>query len=126
MRCFICTLDKINLGIPAERTERIIPVARVQTAVHETENQELFISLPALLRQKDAAAPHGVVLKPADGPVKTVLLTPKIDIDMEIPEESIHQLPQALSGLSCFRGAYFNNQGLYLILDPEKLTGGIP
>jgi hypothetical protein len=121
LKYFICALDKINLGIPAERTERIIPVARAQSAVRETENQEVFISLPALFRQKDTAgsAPHGLVLKSS---VKTVLLTPRIDVELEIPEDEIHSLPQALAGaFRYFRGAYCKGESLVLILDPEKL-----
>ena len=127
MRYFICALDKINLGIPTEQTERIIQVTRVQTAEYETENQETFISLPVLFKQKDSSAPHGLVLKlSSSAAVKTVLLTPKIDIDMEIPEESIHQLPDAFAGVFRYvRGACFNNKNLILIISPEKLMEGI-
>jgi len=132
MKYFICALDRMNIGVPAERTERIIPVARAQTALLETEgeagNQNVFISLPVLFKQKDPAAPHGVVLKntepqtSAANPGKTILLTPRIDIDLEIPEENIHGLPGAFAGLlGCFRGGCFNDQNLILILNPEKI-----
>ena len=121
--------SRINLGIPAEQTERIVSVTRIQDAVCETENQEVFISLPALLKQKDTAAPHGIVLKP---PVpgsqsvvtstKTILLTPKIDSELEIPEEDIHSLPRAMDGGAYrhFRGAYCTDTSIILILNPEK------
>jgi hypothetical protein len=132
MKYFICALDKVHLGIPAERTERIIPVTRPQTAVYETENHETFISLPALFQLKDASAPHGLVLKTSctekESPaaIQTVLLTPRIDIDLEIPEEKIHRLPETLSPLfHYFRGAYFDGQNMILILDTEKLKEGI-
>jgi chemotaxis signal transduction protein len=53
---------------------------------------------------------------------KTILLTPKVDIDLEIPEENIRGLPASFSGWSkYFRGACFNDQGVILILDPQKL-----
>jgi hypothetical protein len=120
LKYFICALGRINLGIPAWQTERIIPVTRIQDAVYETENQEVFISLPALLRQKDSAAPHGIVLKPSSA--KTVLLTPRIDAELEIPEEDIHSLPKAMDGAyRHFRGAYCTGQNIILILNPEKL-----
>jgi hypothetical protein len=123
LKYFICALDTINLGIPAEQTERIIPVTRVQDTVCETENQEIFISLPVLLRQKDSAAPHGVVLKSNAGEpsaVKTVILTPRIDVEMEIPEEDIYSLPEALDGVfKFFRGAYCTGQNVILILNTE-------
>jgi hypothetical protein len=123
---FICALGRINLGIPAEKTERIISVTRIQDAVCETENQEVFISLPALLKQKDRTAPHGIVLKAIGSQTlnttKTILLTPKIDAELDIPEENIHSLPRAMGGAyRHFRGAYCTGTNIILILNPEKL-----
>jgi chemotaxis signal transduction protein len=116
-------MGRINLGIPAERTERIISVTRAQGAVRETENQEVFISLPALLRQEDTSAPHGIVLKSSNA--KTTLLTPRIDAELEIPEENIRSLPKVLDGsYGHFRGAYCTDQNVILILSPEKLIEG--
>jgi len=124
-------LSRINLGIPAKQTERIISVTRIQDAVYETENQEFFISLPALLRQKDRATPHGIVLKPhvlesqPPDTTKTILLTPKIDAELEIPEEEIRGLPKAMDGAyRHFRGAYCTDTNIILILNPEKLSDG--
>jgi chemotaxis signal transduction protein len=55
-----------------------------------------------------------------------VLLTPRIDIDLDIPEEEIQQLPKAISGLFHYiRGVYFNDYDAIFILDPEKLKVGI-
>jgi hypothetical protein len=140
---FICALGKINLGIPAQHTDHIIQTARAQDAVYEKENQEVFISLPALLRQKNCPAPHGIVLKSAAGAAptdnlppgcgappafvapsaKTTLLTPRIDAELEIPEEKIHSLPKAMNGAyRFFRGAYCTDRNVILILDPEKLV----
>ena len=131
MKYFVCDLYRIHgkpnvcLGIPTERTERIIPSDRIQAAVYETENQEAYISLPALFRLEDAAAPHGLVLK-TSGPVKTVLLAPRIDIDLEISEEDIRRLPEALAEmLVFFRGISFSGEKAILILDPEKLLESI-
>jgi len=127
LKYFICALGKINIGIPAEMTERIIAVTRIQGAVCETENQEVFISLPALMRQKETSAPHGIILKPPvpqppNASAKTTLLTPKIDAEMEIPEEDIHSLPKAMDGMyKHFRGAYCTDQNVILILNPQKL-----
>jgi hypothetical protein len=119
-------MGRINLGIPAERTEKIISVTRVQEAVRETENQEVFISLPALLRQKDSFAPHGIVLK-SDTAAKTTLLTPRIDAELEIPEEDIRSLPKIMGGAyRHFRGAYCTGQNVIFVLAPEKLTESAP
>ena len=137
MKYFICAINEINgkasdccnsmvcLGFPADRTERIVPASREQSAVCEKENRELFISVPALFRLKDRSTPHALVLKTA-AEAKTVLLTPKIDIDLEIPEESIHRLSGALEGsLKYCRGACFSGENLVLILDTEKLMEDI-
>ena len=101
MKYFVCALDSIShsptsLGFPAEHTERIIPAGRLQSSVYETENDEVFISIPVLFKLKDNTAPHGLVLK-ASRFVRTVLLTPKIDVELEIPKENIHPLPEALA-----------------------------
>jgi hypothetical protein len=125
-------LGKINIGIPAEMTERIISVTRIQSAVCETENQEVFISLPALLRQKETAAPHGIVLKPlvlesqsVVTTAKTTLLTPRIDAELEIPEENIRSLPRAMGGVyRYFGGAYCADKNVILIFNPKKLLEG--
>ena len=124
MRYFICALDGICLGIPAEKTERIIPVIREQTAVYETEGGEAYVSLPALFRLKDTATPHGVALKQTaeGGAAKTVLLTPPIDIDVEIPDDEIQNLPDVFGGLfGCFTGAYFIKETVILLLNTDTL-----
>ena len=129
MRCFICTLatpvSSIQLGITAEHTERIIPVTRTQAGKYETENGEAFVSLPALFKQEHSGTPHGVVLKNTGSALKTVLLSPRIDIDLEIPKEAIHPLPDTLTGVfRNFSGACFDKENLILILDTNKLAEG--
>jgi len=127
MRYFVCDLDRkpgkpnVRLGIPAGRTGRIIPANRFQTAFCETENGEAFILIPALLHLENAASPHGLVLK-SSGTEKTILLVPRIEIDLEISENDIHDLPEVFSRLkNFFRGASFSGEDVILILDPDKL-----
>ena len=141
MKYFICTLGRenpaetqsgqssndetIQLGIPTNHTEKIIPVTRIQTVDHETKDEEISVSLPVLFLQKSAATPHGVVLR-SDCTPKTVLLTPGIERDLDIAEESIHQLPGIFTGLSrYFKGVYFDNKNLILLLNTEKFGEGI-
>jgi hypothetical protein len=122
MKYFICEICKVQLGIPANSVERIIQVAAGQEA--EAEDAQAYVSLPALFKLEGADAPHGIVIK-TTGAIKTVLLTPKIDIDLEIPDEAIHALPIAFSGFyRYFSGLCFDRQNLILILEPEKLTEG--
>ena len=124
MKYFIFAMENIQFGIPTERTERVISVKRVQSAVCETENAETFVSLPVLFGHKEMAAPHGVVLK-SENNDKTILLAPPIDIDLDIPEENIHLLPKVFADvLVFFRGVYFDGQKMILILNPEKCIAG--
>ena len=123
MKYFICNFGKINLGIPAPNTLQIVSVSRIQTEIYLKEGDQTFISLPALFRQKNIDTPHGIVLK-SEGKVKTMLLSPKVEIDLEIPEEGINELPEILSDVFMFlRGVYFNGDNGILVLDTEKLTG---
>jgi hypothetical protein len=123
LKYFVCALGKTNIGIPARQTQQIISVANAHGA--ENENQSVFISLPELFQQNDNPALHGLVLKTSAGEpykVRTVLLTPKIDAELEIPEEEIHSLPKAMAGVySHFTGAYCADQKIILILNPEKI-----
>jgi len=132
VKYFICAFGNNLLGIPAEHTQRVIPVTRVQECVFIADNEEAFISIPALFQKKDAArvqeTPHGLVLKDSfrinNWPGKIILLSPKIDIDLEIPEEKIRKLPEVFAGVfAFFRGACFQEDSgkMILILDLEKL-----
>jgi hypothetical protein len=114
------------LGIPSEGTARIIAAPRTQNVLYEIEKEELFISLPVLFQKNSVPAPHGIVLKeksPASPYVAVTLLAPKIETDIDIPEAEIQMLP-ALVGekLSCLGGAYFNKEGLILLLDTKNLV----
>jgi len=134
MKYFICTLEPpaetqeksspleaIQLAIPTTHTERIIPITKIQAAGYETGDDGVSVSLPVLFQQKSLPTPHGVVLRSAAA-LKTILLTPGIDKDLEIPEESIHRLPGVFDGLSrYFKGVYFDKQNLILILNTEKI-----
>ena len=136
MKYFICSfvtpapqLPSMNFGFPSEQTERIISVDRVQTNIYETVEHETYISLPALLRQKGIAAPHGLVLKSLNS---VILLTPKIDVEMDLPQEKITKLPEIFTGVfSIFSGGCFldktaGNCDLVLLLDPKKIMEKLP
>jgi len=140
MKYFICTLEPtaeaqekhafslaaIQLAIPTSHTERIISVTKIQTAEHETGDDGVSVSLPVLFQQKSAPTPHGVILR-SDHALKTILLTPGINRDLEIPEESIHRLPGVLDSLSrYFAGVYFDNKDLIFILDADKMIKDKP
>ena len=122
MKYFICTLETTRsenfgnclLAIPHEYTERIISTGSVDAVLEG--NLRDFISIPNLLNLKDKSTKHELILKS-----KTALLLPKIDVELEISEEEIQQLPKVLGEMfNYFRGVYFNSD-MILILDPEKL-----
>jgi hypothetical protein len=146
MRFFVCTLDGMALGFPADKTERIITASQARNSPSEAEKPEtedFFIALPALFRRSGGAGAkaadergevfHGIVLKDSaraesrlgDGRFRRyVFLTPKIDIDLDIPEADIHPLPNLLGDvLPWFSGVSFSNGRMLLLLDPEKIAG---
>ena len=127
MRYFLCALDSVYLGIPSECTGRIISVFRSQSSVCETEDQDVFISLPLLFGRANFSSPHGIVLKQTIEERKTVLLAPPIDIDIEIPDEEIFSVPGVFEKLLRYcNGACFINveqeERLIFTLDMEKIT----
>ena len=137
MKYFTCALDKIHIGIMAQKTEKIIQSARTMSTVFETqtiENKEVefFVSLPLLFMTADTATPHTIVLKSCLMPsrdlnVKLFLLTPRIENEVEIPEDSIQQLPGALLDLHGYsKGIYFNNQTMTFILNIETILEKLP
>jgi len=126
----------IRFGIPAESTGQIIPFSRVQNSLCETAGSEVLISLPVLYQESSPArrgvrqtftTPHGLVLKlSVSGGKKIVLLTPKIEKDMEIQDENVHRLPDLFSGAFKFiRGVFFNEENPVFILNPEMLTESV-
>jgi len=125
MKYFICALNEIRLGFPAEFTERIITVSRMHTHITESEEQETFVSIPLLFRQS-AGSPHGLVLRSdrvnryLQG--KIILVMPKIETDLEIPDEKVHALPAGFSGIYSFiKGICFADRNMVLIIDPILL-----
>ena len=133
-------MDKIQIGIMAQKTEKIIQSTRTMNSVFETQSindneMEVFVSLPALFMMQDTIAPHTLVLKTIFMPsselkVKIFILTPKIENELEIPEETIYQLPKVFADLHGYsKGIYFNNQTtqtMTLILNIEKFLEMLP
>ena len=125
MKYFICALDDLQLGIPADSTERIIPADALPSALTEIINRETYISLTALFKKYEIKSPHGIIIKDTEIDIpRTILLTPKIEFEIEIDEKEIKPLPEALAGIYLFfRGICFLGEKLILILEPVKLAG---
>ena len=144
MKYFLCVFDTVYLGIPSEFVERVISVSAnglsgsgMQSSVCEIHGNDVYISLPLLFGRADLPSPHGLVLKsgesssPVNGERKTILLTPPLDIDLEIPEEDVYSVPRAFSELlrycngSCFinidRKEVDRQERLVFTLDINKL-----
>jgi len=114
----------IRFGIPAEYTEKIIQLSREQNSIFETADNNIFVSLPALFRQSYSTL-HGLIMKLSDSKnQKIILLTPKIEKEIEIPDGCIHRLPDMFSGpFVFFMGVFFSDENPVFIFNPEKITG---
>ena len=118
MNYFICSLGKIHkdydnslLGIASSKVEKII-------ATEELIENKKQISIPSMLKLKDLDLTHSLILKQKDA----VLLCPKIEVEIDIEEESIKSLPLSITpSYNFFRGLCFKNNELILILDTDKL-----
>jgi hypothetical protein len=127
MKYFLCAFDSVYLGIQSNRVERVVSVSVTRPHCGSTGENDVFIPLPPLFGRADLSAPHGIVLKPQDSNPKITLIAPPLDIDVEIPEESVFAIPQSLTGfMRHLSGACFfkkdREERLVLILDLEKLT----
>jgi hypothetical protein len=139
VRFFVCSLEGFSLGIPADKTGRVIAAPRSQRALYETENGEAFVSIPALFQKGGLPAPHGIVLKRETAgngeetsgggeegtggvPGRRVLLVPQIGVDLDIPPGDIKSPPGLIGEcLPYFRGVYFTGKDMILLLDPDVL-----
>ena len=116
-------MGRVNIGIPSQETERIILLNRKQNTLCELENQERFISIPVLFKLEDNCSFHGLVLKSTKAKEKTILITPKIEIELDIPREIIFSLPKVLAGnYKYFLGACITDNKPIFILNTDKLT----
>ena len=121
MKYFLCAIDNICLGIPQDNSAHIISSSAI-------EDNDLIISLPQLMNCPNILTPHGIVLKPVNSNRKTILLTPPIDIEIDIPDEDIHDTPRAIAKILPFcNGAcfikYTNGENLIFTLDIMKIMG---
>ncbi|MDR2952997.1 MAG: hypothetical protein LBU82_07120 [Treponema sp.] len=126
MKHFLCAFDALYLGLRADRVERVFSLSAARQLESGAGEEGACISLPALFGRAGFASPHGIVLKPFDNEKKITLLSPPLDIDVDIPEESVYSLPRALQGgLRFASGACFlakEKERLVLILDLEKIS----
>ena len=126
MRYFICAFGKIGFGIPAESTERIINLSHSQNSFMESADadKEIYVSLPALFKQ-NFTTPHGLVLKfCVSEDRKIILLTPKIEKDMVIPDENVRRLPKVFAGpFVFFNGMFFYDEIPVFVFNPDKIKG---
>ena len=104
------------LAFPLDHTERIVP--------HDACDSDA-VSIPSLLKTNNISVLHGIILKSGmdSASVKrTSLLVPRIDIEIDIPDEEIYSLPKVLEDmLKYFKGVHFTDQKMILIFDPNKL-----
>jgi hypothetical protein len=84
---------------------------------------EKTVSLPALLAASGPWPPpvHAAAFKEGAGR----LLLPRITGDLDIPDETIHPLPEPLPALlPWFRGLFFTEKDMFLLLDGKKIMAG--
>ena len=128
MKYFICNPETNSpltgislLAIPSEKIEKIYASQREMKEITEEEDGEVFFSIPLLLKLKNNLPSHALKIKKNILKENLVLLCPKVDLEIDIPDENIHPLPYTMSKMNFFSNACFLENKLYLILEIEKL-----
>jgi hypothetical protein len=123
MKYFVCTLGgagEILLGFPSVLAAEFIALRRSQSALFERDKSECFFSMPVLFGKPAVPTVHGIVLKGCRE--RTIALAPRIDTDMDIPEEAVHPLPALIGDTLPFvRGVAFIGDALILLVNPDTL-----
>ncbi|MDR0722010.1 MAG: hypothetical protein LBF75_04330 [Treponema sp.] len=142
MRNFLCTFERIFLGIPSECVAEILQVSQDMHAMIETNPNKgvVFCSIPRLFGRADLPAPHGIRLKPLAYPKtrmralqeyagfevpRIVLVTPAVETEVDIPHEAIQELPGFIGRqgrLSFLRGVSFTGAKMTAFIDPVLLV----
>ena len=109
---------KINLGIPKDNTEKIVPINRDQNILLAEDQGQNYISIPILFKLNGSISPHAVVLKNCN----TMLLCPKIDSEITVSSDEIYEMPKALQHFFVYvNGIFFRDNDLILIMDTDLL-----
>ncbi|MDR0569128.1 MAG: hypothetical protein LBG87_07985 [Spirochaetaceae bacterium] len=108
MKWFICAFDGVFLGIPGDQISRLF-IAPPET---ESAGPEKPLSISKFFR-RNVPTPHAASLKRTG----QVLLLPRIQIDMDLPDEKISPMPKAFGENPPFSGAYFRENDLILFLN---------
>jgi len=139
MRVFLCAFGDFALAIPmscvSALTNLSANTAQREAVAHDGENGNTYISLPKLFGLPPENIRHGVVMNRPDGETgggdknKTVLLSPEIVREIDIPDEQIFPLPKVLDGThfsELFSGVQLAEKPVLLnpvlVLDPERLA----
>ena len=111
MNYFICSFDKSLLGIPSAKIEKIL-------SFESSSEIKKQVSIPALFKLNDSKIVHALILKEKDA----LVLCPKIEVEIDVQEDSIKTLPVLLSHrFNCIQGLAFVKDDLVLLLDTDKL-----
>ncbi|MCL2599799.1 MAG: hypothetical protein FWD88_01260 [Treponema sp.] len=141
MRVFLCAFGNFALAVPmnsvsslanlADLPEEHGAVARDAVA-HDPENRGTYVSLPLLFGLPPENIKHGIVLKnpdSGDGENRTILFSPEIVREIEIPDDEIYPMPKVLDGTRfsmLFAGIRLSDvpvlRNPVLLLDPERLA----
>jgi hypothetical protein len=150
MRVFLCSYNGFLLAIPMDAVSFITQhQKKAEKALeYKAQKHNTYISLPLLFKQPLLNIRHGIILKAGSNDEdnniienKTILLTTKVECEIEIPEKEIHSIPKTLEVMRfslLFNGIIFNShtgnehavsnfsqEDMILLFNPEKLIKNI-
>jgi len=119
MRVFICTFASFTAAIPTESVSSLMLYTRrvSHTVEYHPKNGNAYVSLPRLFKCPTAEVSHGITLKNNNNNDETmenkiILLTTKVEKEMEIKNELVYPLPKIFTLFrisTFFNGILFNS-----------------
>jgi hypothetical protein len=123
MRVFLCVCGGFTVAIPTDSVSSLMLYAEeaAQMVKYNEQNRNTYISLPLLLKIPPEQIQHGIVLKKPDSgdddttimEDRTILLTTRIDCEIDISEGEIYPIPKAFSRMRfsmLFSGILFSSR----------------
>jgi hypothetical protein len=122
MRVFLCACGGFLVAIPMDSVSSLMLYAEeaAQMVEYNEQNRNTYISLPLLLDIPPEHIQHGIVLKNPDSEDddssiienRTILLTTRIDCEIDISEGEIYPIPKVFNRMRLsmlFSGILFSS-----------------
>jgi hypothetical protein len=131
MRVFLCVYKDFSVAIPMSGISSLFlyteETMQNEAVVFNPQTQDYLVSLFFLFNLQPEVTRHGIILKNETSNEKIILLSTRVDCEIETPDSRIFPIPKIINGMlfsNFFSGIQFNNDTEskpVLLLNPEQL-----